>query len=356
MRDQYGLQGGEGVAAGTLDLSTCVNPYGPPPAVLDRIRSLAADVLRRHPWDSVEQVCDAYGRYLGCPPMELCADRGASGIIWGLARLFAGRTLALPLPGYTEYFRAFPDAVRIPGDGERIAVDQLAVAMKAADVVVLANPLNPSGTVIAPDLLTDVARRFPSVTLVVDESYLDFLPDPRRSLVGTGAANVAVIRSPSKFFGMAGVRAGVLWSAHQPLLAAFRAMQDTWPISAVDAACTCEALRADRWAVKTRRRLAADVRWLDSWLSSHDCAFVPGEANFRLVTRFPRELPQRLQALGVRVRHLGAAHGLAEGGWRIAAPTPHNRVRLPEAGQPSRRRPRDGLPGEGGCAELPGGV
>ena len=120
-----------------------------------------------------------------------------------------------------------------------LAIEVLDDAMQACDMVLLSNPHNPTGQVIQRSDLTDVAVRHPASILVVDESYIDFLADAAAvTLVGCGMDNVIVLRSPSKFFGLAGVRSGVAWS-RQPLQAQWCRRRTNWPVSAFAA----EALR-----------------------------------------------------------------------------------------------------------------
>ena len=50
-----------------LDLSTCVNPYGPPDTVLAALRGMSADAIRRHPYGAAQDVEAAYATYTGQP-------------------------------------------------------------------------------------------------------------------------------------------------------------------------------------------------------------------------------------------------------------------------------------------------
>ena len=139
-----------------LDLSTCVNPYGPPDAVLAALRGMSADAIRRHPYGA------ARGRRGGLRattpaslPTEFAAGRGTSDLIWSLARHLDGKTTGLPLPAYTEFRRAFPQARPFGGGASTHPASVLDEAMQACDAVIVSNPHNPTGQVIrAPTWLT----------------------------------------------------------------------------------------------------------------------------------------------------------------------------------------------------------
>ena len=118
--------------------------------------------------------------------------------------------------------------------------------MRACDAVIISNPHNPTGQVIQATDLAAVAARHPASLLVADESYIDFLADPAPiTLIGCGLGNVIVLRSPSKFFGLAGARSGVAWSLH-PLPGQWRHTRTSWPVSAFAATGPANSARRQR--------------------------------------------------------------------------------------------------------------
>ena len=152
-------------ARSSLDLSTCVNPYGPPDAVLAALRGMSADAIRRHPYGAAQDVEAAYADYTGQPADEFAAGRGTSDLIWSLARHLDGKTTGLPMPAYTEFRRAFPQARPFGGGASTHPASVLDEAMQACDAVIVSNPHNPTGQVIQrADLAGDrgQASRVPS--------------------------------------------------------------------------------------------------------------------------------------------------------------------------------------------------
>lgn len=172
-------QGGDlrGRSPVQLDLSTCVNPYGPPDAVLEALRGMPAEAVRVHPYAAAGDVESAYAEYTGLAAAEFVAGRGTSELIWSLAHHLGGKTVGLPLPSYTEFRQAFPQAQAFGGGPSTHGIDMLDQAMRTCDVVVLSNPHNPTGQVIPRNDLVDIALRYPASLLVVDESYIDFLAE-----------------------------------------------------------------------------------------------------------------------------------------------------------------------------------
>jgi histidinol-phosphate/aromatic aminotransferase/cobyric acid decarboxylase-like protein len=317
-----------------LDLSTCVNPYGPPAAVITALRTMPESAVRLHPYAAASDVEEAYAAHLGQPAAEFTAGRGASDLIWLLAQQFAGKTAGLPMPGYTEFRQAFPQA-RLFGGGPRThPAEVLDEAMRACDIVIVSNPHNPTGQVIQRGDLLDAAARHPDAVLVADESYIDFLPDDTAvTLVGCGAGNVIVLRSPSKFYGLAGVRSGAAWS-HRPLRAQWQRMRTNWPVSAFAAEALTAALAAKPWAAGMRRRLAGDAAWLQESLTQAGLDIVPGRLHFRLLTGRGEDVAEFAESLGRRgiaVRVLEEAYGAGKPAVRISAPRSQDRPRLAAA-------------------------
>ena len=158
-------QGGDlrGRGPVSLDLSTCVNPYGPPGTVMEALRSLPPEAIRAHPYQAAGDVEAAYAAYLGQPAGQLVAGRGTSDLIWTLARHLDGKTTGLPLPAYTEFRQAFPRARTFGGGPSTHPLEILDTAMRACDAVIISNPHNPTGQLLHPGDLAGIARRHPGV-------------------------------------------------------------------------------------------------------------------------------------------------------------------------------------------------
>jgi histidinol-phosphate/aromatic aminotransferase/cobyric acid decarboxylase-like protein len=219
--------------------------------------------------------------------------------------------------------------------GEQVpSVEQVDEALDAASLVVISNPQLPSGVVFDRAALEEVARRHPAATLVVDESAVDFLPDPAAtSLVGTDADNVVVLRSPADFYGTAAARTGVAWSGDPLLLRSLFGRREALPISGLDAVVAEAALASTEWADEARRRLAADAAWLDEVLPALGGRPVAdGRLPYRFVlTDSAVDWATRLASDGISVRALGPGHGVHPGALGIFAPKEADRPVLATA-------------------------
>jgi histidinol-phosphate aminotransferase len=324
--DDFGAQGGDPrrMTGGVhIDLSTCVNFYGPPPAVLERLRTgVQREDLQIHPYAAAERMEAVYARHLGVPAEQLVAGRGTTEFIWALSRQVRHETVTVPLPAYTDYLKAFPGR-GLAGD-QIPSIEHIDAALASAALVIISNPHNPTGVALDPAELVEAARRHPHATFVVDESYVDFLPDPgTATVIGADVDNLVVLRSPSKFWGIAATRVGVAWCADRARLQRLLGRRETWPISGLDVAVAESAIASVEWAERCRLDLARDAAWLTAWLLELPGTVVERDVHVHyrcLITERPDDLAAELACHGVGVRVLGRAHGATPGMLRVLAP------------------------------------
>jgi cobalamin biosynthetic protein CobC len=146
------------------------------------------------------------------------------------------------------------------------------------EVLVIANPNNPDGRTCAPDALLRIAE---GRLLVVDEAFADICPDISLARYA-GRAELLVLRSFGKFFGLAGLRLGFAL-ADESLATQLRRALGPWAVSGPAAAIGAVALADEPWIRATRVRLTAAAGRLDGLLLRAGLDIVGGTALFRLV-------------------------------------------------------------------------
>jgi cobalamin biosynthetic protein CobC len=166
--------------------------------------------------------------------------------------------------------------------------------------VVVVNPDNPTGRLLPPKALRDVAARF----LVVDEAFIDLLP-PEASLAGDLPGNAIVLRSFGKTYGLAGLRLGFAIAA-VPLAQRLRDELGPWAVSGPALAIGASALADDAWLQAAAARLVVDVRTLDALLAAAGFTILGGTPLFRLANH--PEAQKKVEDLarqGIHVRAFG---------------------------------------------------
>ncbi len=316
-----------------LDLSTRLNRYGPPEAVLRALRTLSPSDVQLRPEEAARRLESRHAEVLGVDESELVAGRGAAEFLVALGRQVPHRSVAVPLPASDDILAAFPGRgfSRYPGE-QLPSLEQVDEALDAAEMVVIANPHDPTGILLDPAKLAEVAARHPASTLVVDESGVEFLAYPgSATVIGTEADNVIALRSSSEFYGIGAARAGVAWCRDRILLRRLFHASQSGSLSGLDAVATEAALLSTVWADAARRRLADDANWLAQALRPLEGQVVDQRvrAHYRcLFTGSADRLAADFATHGVGVAVLGPANGLFPGAVRVSAPRAGERALL----------------------------
>lgn len=199
-----------------LDLSASINPLGLSPRVADAILS-ALPAVTRYPDPRASGLVEALARHHGVPARHVVAGNGATELIYLLARAVAPRRALVVHPAFSEYEAALgPLGCRIvrlvttAGEGWAPALDAIVRRLDRLDLVLLANPGNPTGALLPAPRLEALAERCDraGVVLGIDEAFVDFAETGSLKHRVPRIARLAIIRSLTKFFALPGRRLG----------------------------------------------------------------------------------------------------------------------------------------------------
>ena len=197
------------------------------------------------------------------------------------------------------------------------ALDRAAVPGDA-DLVVVGNPTNPTSVLHPASVLASLAR--PGRVLVVDEAFMDAVPGESQSLAGQRLPGVVVVRSLTKTWGLAGLRAGYLLGPTD-LVRRFAEVQPPWSVSSLALAATvaCCAPDAVAQAADHARASVRDRDHLVAVLTALAPVAVAPQAPFVLV-HLPgaEQVRARLRARGFAIRRGDSFPGLGSDWLRIA--------------------------------------
>lgn len=267
-----------------LDLSTGINPQGWP------VPALPPAVWQRLP-EEEDGLLDAAASYYG--NAELLALPGSQAAIQLLPTLFPPASVACLGPLYQEHPQAWQRA------GHRVReLPTLARALAAATpYVLLCNPNNPTARALPRTELLAAAQRLAArgAWLIVDEAFIDPVPaESLASLAGTAAAaNLIVLRSLGKFFGLAGVRVGFVFAAEK-IRAQLAQRLGPWSVAGPSREVARLALQDSAWQMTARQRLFKDSRRLAALLA--DLGEVEASALFVTVRSVAAEALHRFFA------------------------------------------------------------
>lgn len=208
------LHGDRLVPPGALDFAVNVHGDGPAPHVLAAVTA-ALQHAHRYP-DERPAVAAVAGRH-GCDVTEVAVTAGAADAFLLLARSLTPRHAVVVHPSFTLPEQALRQAgvvpqrvLRRPEHGWHLDPDAIP---DTADLVVVGNPNNPTGTLDAPERIAALCR--PGRVVVVDEAFMDVVADPAASVAGRrDLPGLVVVRSVTKLWGLAGLRAGYVLGPH----------------------------------------------------------------------------------------------------------------------------------------------
>jgi histidinol-phosphate aminotransferase len=248
-------------AADLTKLSSNENPYGPSPAAVDAVEAAASEV-HRYPKASHTDLTAALATEWSLAPEQVWVSPGADGALDYLARatLEPGDRVLVPEPGFAYYAmsaRYHHGAVATyplhERDGFAQSADRVLGAYDGERVVHVTSPHNPTGSEMPLDELRDLAARVDEETLVVvDEAYGEYSTRESARTLLSEFENVAVTRTFSKAYGLAGLRVGY---ALVPGAWADAYARVNTPFAANDVAC-----RAARAALDDDDHLERSVR------------------------------------------------------------------------------------------------
>ncbi|MEM9643352.1 MAG: histidinol-phosphate transaminase [Planctomycetota bacterium] len=267
-----------------IKLNTNENPYPPPPAVVHAIQQAASGPLNRYPDPVATAFRRAAANALDLPgPEWILAGNGSDEILTILVRAFVGegQRLRLPYPSYILY-RTLADIQGAGWEQTRFESGwKLPAAFAEADsevrLVLLPNPNSPSGTLVPPSEVSQIAAALPC-PLVVDEAYVDFAP---RSCIDLVKQNerVMVTRTLSKSYGLAGVRFGFL-VAQPHVVAELTKIKDSYNCDAISIAAATAAMTSQDWLAETVTKLNATRARMEVRLAEMGFDVTPSHANF----------------------------------------------------------------------------
>jgi len=270
-------------------LSSNESPYGPLPSVLEVIAD-AASAVNRYPDNGAVALTAAIADRFGVPPEHIAVGCGSVGAAQQVLEA-AGEPGAEVMYAWRS-FEAYPtlvalaaaEPVTVPLRAETHDLAAMAAAITSRTrVIFVCNPNNPTGTVVHADELAAFLRQVPPDCLVVlDEAYAEYVRDPA---VPDGLRlyreypNVAVLRTFSKAYGLAGLRVGFL-VAQPPVAGAVRKTMLPFTVNAVAQAAAVASLAAEAELLDRVGLVVKERTRVSSELVAQGWTVPPTEANF----------------------------------------------------------------------------
>jgi histidinol-phosphate aminotransferase len=320
-----------------IKIASNENPLGPSPLALNAI-SEALSKINRYPDGDAFYLKHKLAERLGVKPENLIFGNGSNEVIEIVARTFmkpgdeavTGQFAFIVFPIVTQAVGAKAIISPMPGltHDLRDMFDRITTKTKA---VFIANPNNPTGTMVKKDELEWFLERVPEdIIVVMDEAYFDYVDDPdypnSLDYQNTGKS-IITVRTFSKIYGLAGLRLGFGVSSEE-IISYMNRVREPFNVNSLAQIAAYAALDDKEHVAKSREINREGLQYLTKELKKLNLPFIPSFTNFILVDLDSDPIPiyNALLREGVIVRpvinyglktHIRVTVGLPEENYRF---------------------------------------
>lgn len=224
-----------------LDFCYLVNPYFPPQRMMDEIKASFEKLMTQYPSGMRVNALLA-AKNFGLAPENILVGNGAAELIQALMARLTGR-VGIVRPTFEEYAHRYLGEQTVvywpQREGFRYSAQDLMQFFGEYPInnLILINPDNPSGNYLPRSEVLELIEwtKKKQVTLIVDESFIDFAAEENSTLLAqwllTENPHLYVVKSISKSYGVPGLRLGVLASGNTAAVAALKKDVSIWNIN-----------------------------------------------------------------------------------------------------------------------------
>ncbi len=303
-----------------IKLDSNENPFGPSPL---SIKAMQARLTRcsDYPDDEASTLRLQLAEHHGVQAAQVLVAGGLTEFLGMLARAFLAPGLnALTSERSFIVYRLATEAagsqlIEVPMRQNGFDLDGIAAAVnRDTRIVFLANPNNPTGTVVSADEVDQLLTRIPEPLVVLDEAYYEFAQDfaPRRGIAYSRSLdyvrqgrNVVVLRTFSKVHGLAGIRVGY-GIASEDLIARISPQRSMYCVSTLAQAGALAALEDSAHIRQAVENNTHESERLRQALSEIGYAVTPTCGNFLYckIGQDAKDFAERLRLQGIAIRPL----------------------------------------------------
>jgi histidinol-phosphate aminotransferase len=300
----------------SIKLASNENPLGPSPLALRGMRAHLEN-LHRYPDGGCFRLKEALSKKLGVAASEIIVGNGSNELLDIAARTFLipGSGAVMARPSFVVYNMAASAvgavALEIPLKDYRHDLPSMSAAVTPdTRMVFIANPNNPTGTVVSAVEFDRFMTLIPDgVLVVVDEAYFEYVQDGGYAdsmKHFRDGRDILILRTFSKIYGLAGLRVGY-GVASSSIISQMNKIREPFNVNSLAQAAALGAIADDAHVIKSVDVNARGKEFLYEALSALGVPYVPTEANFIYLHPI-KDAPgvsNKLMKLGIIVRPMG---------------------------------------------------
>jgi threonine-phosphate decarboxylase len=330
-----------------IDFSISTNPLGAPESALESIRG-HLNLVKHYPDPDPEWLLKVLAKSAGVSSNNVILGNGSTELIYLFVDVFLedGYEAVIPVPSFSEYKAAIE---RFEGNmtflhchsskSFQLSVEELeGTVSDKTRIIFLCNPNSPTGVLYSKEDILWVIRLAAERNILVflDEDYIDFVDDNKRYSMAKYVNeynNLFVLRSLTKFYGLAGLRIGFGIGSPE-LVNILNAIKMPWSVNSIAMFATEAAVNDSEFTKKSRLLVSESRRDIIKELNSISWLKVyPSETNFLLLEIIKGDLTstdikEGLAKQGMLIRDCKDFDGLNNKFFRVTVRRPEENRKL----------------------------
>jgi threonine-phosphate decarboxylase len=332
-----------------IDFSISTNPLGAPEKAVESIRQ-HLNLIHHYPDPDHEWLLEALAKSAGVAPNNVVVGNGSTELIYLFNEVFLedGYEAVIPVPTFSEYKAAIErfggNTVFIKCDSAhnfKLNLEELENSItNKTRIIFLCNPNSPTGWLYEKADILQIIKfaADENVLVFVDEDYIDFVDDGKRYSMADYVNeynNLFVLRSLTKFFGLAGVRIGFGVGSPELVNVLTRVIMP-WSVNSLAMFAAAEAVKDTEFIKKSRLLISnSKKQMLEMFKTIPWLKVYPSETNFLLIEIIRKDLTstQLAEALakkGLLIRDCEDFDGLNNRFFRVTVRKPEENRKLVE--------------------------
>lgn len=332
-----------------IDFSASINPLGVPKSVMEKIKDNIR-YLCHYPDPDAKHLTQTLAKHLGIDPQYILCGSGSTELIYLTVRALKPEKVLMPMPTFSEYelaCKSYESRVMSyelkESDNFDINADEFINAMAdgylaahrsplaaPVDMAFLCNPNNPTGRLMKKEDVLKVAEaaRELKCYLVVDEAFIDFVPE--ESVIKEVQHNpyLIVLRSMTKFYALSGMRIGY-GVFPLAILDTIRRHKEPWTINTIAQIAGIAALNDAGYKNQTFKVMRNEKKILEDGFKLLGITYFPSSANFYLIKHDnAQKIIASLGNRGLMIRDCSNFMGLDGSYMRIAVKSNKDNMKL----------------------------
>ncbi len=315
-----------------LDFSSNINPLGPSPKVLKKIKN-ELNTVKIYPDSQSQKLRKKLQSYTGISSSQIVVGNGATEIIYNFCRAFLSEKscVLIPVPTFSEYETAaalagakidFYKTMDLKHD-----IEDFLTKIPKNGCIFLCNPNNPTGFLLSKHFLKKIIvnAKKKNTLVFLDECFIELVPNYKESIISMVKKdeNLFILRSLTKSFGLAGIRIGY-GLGNKKIISILNNIKIPWNVSSLAQSAAIEAISEPKYLDRTNKIIRGELNYLKkniSKLEIFDC--YDSVTNFILIKSKlkSKKLKKKLIEKNILIRDCSNFRGLNENYIRIAVKT-----------------------------------